>query len=144
LNNATCSLCPFGHACPRGASTPTICVKGEFALNGSAECSKCDLGQYSDKPAKNKCLHCPTGRYQDGKGEVGCKPCPIDTFGDRTGYTAKAQCTPCQIYTSTLGKEAQTLASKCFLQRWEISFLRWRGSQRMFVVPSWGHMQATE
>ncbi len=72
--------CPFGYACPGGATSPIFCAVGTYALSASVECTVCpnrdaqtlaecfcSAGFYSD-PASSTCLPCPPGQFCAGGG----------------------------------------------------------------------------
>lgn len=83
-----CSPCEAGHECPNGdRSVP--CPAGYFSKHGQANCTSCNLGQYSPV-GSNSCLPCPAGKecvspHVDPvkcmagtfsvQGESFCKPC---------------------------------------------------------------------
>jgi len=84
-----CSTCEAGHECPNGdRSVP--CPAGYFSKYGQANCTACNLGQYSSA-GSSTCLPCPAGKQCvsphvdpvnctsgtfSGQGESFCKPCP--------------------------------------------------------------------
>ena len=117
--NATtrsCEICPSGHSCQRGTSIPSTCSKGEYALAGSADCQRCDLGKFNPIEKQRECLDCLPGKYQDDKGKDSCKDCRVDTFSNKKGNVAPEKCQKCTSVrpdTNTGGKTGALNEDAC-------------------------------
>ena len=82
-------LCPTGHYCPPGSSSPTACPPGSFnpeAGGGSlGACIKCPRGSYCGLRAKDH-HYCPNGQYNDREGQAKCEECPTGESCLRTSH----------------------------------------------------------
>ncbi|WAR26195.1 hypothetical protein MAR_011899 [Mya arenaria] len=92
-DNTTGNICPMGHSCPEGSSTPTICETGYFlSVTGSddnSDCLICTGGKYcpgtgNHEPA-GSCdsgYYCPIGQNDFAPADYNCPVghyCPGDT-----------------------------------------------------------------
>ena len=96
IEQKECATCEEGYACPPG-KVKIGCNEGEFAPEGKAECSNCDLGTFNPTPNQGTCTSCLRGKFQDARGQTSCVPCPINTYSEERGNTAAAQCLKCDI-----------------------------------------------
>ncbi|XP_034024621.1 neurogenic locus notch homolog protein 4-like [Thalassophryne amazonica] len=90
----TGDVCPVGHFCPIGSSSPIVCPDGTHSnFTGAAECDDCPPGTY--------CLSgesvqlCPAGHYCLGGGVAGILPCPPGTYSPHVGLSQVEQCLIC-------------------------------------------------
>ncbi|WAR11139.1 hypothetical protein MAR_036215 [Mya arenaria] len=92
-DNTTGNICPMGHSCPEGSSTPTVCETGYFLnVTGSddnSDCIICTVGKYcpgtgNPEPA-GTCdpgYYCPIGQNDSAPADYNCPAghyCPGDT-----------------------------------------------------------------
>ncbi|KAF3847745.1 hypothetical protein F7725_020773 [Dissostichus mawsoni] len=90
----TGDICPIGHYCPMGSTSPLLCPDGTFFNStGAEECDDCLSGTY--------CLsgegvqHCPAGHYCFDGSVEGILPCPPGTYSPQFGLSQVEQCLIC-------------------------------------------------
>lgn len=70
----SCGLCPAGTFCPtEGMSVPTICSKGHFCPEGSANAQPCPRGTYNDIEGlydSRGCKACSAGYFCPFMGQI--------------------------------------------------------------------------
>ena len=113
-----CTTCPIGKQAPTGCCLTCLrCGSGKYSYaegayqgcpdcpagqygDGSAPCSLCDVGRYSNAGVTS-CSYCTYGKYSDTPGAAGsCPNCPgecgqvgiIDDNHDREGSAAVTAC----------------------------------------------------
>ena len=92
---------PLNLAAP-GASTCTVCPRGEFATGpGQCTCKKCPCGHYSSKSGTTACTKCPSGKFA-GAGAQACQPCHHGHYAPTPGACACPSC-PCGSYAAFQG-----------------------------------------
>ncbi|KAI4815467.1 hypothetical protein KUCAC02_005611 [Chaenocephalus aceratus] len=94
LYSLTGDICPIGHYCPMGSTSPLLCPDGTyFNSTGAEECDDCLSGTY--------CLSgegvqpCPAGHYCFGGSVEGILPCPPGTYSPQFGLSQVEQCLIC-------------------------------------------------
>ena len=68
-----CIICPAGHSCVDGSSSPTECSLGHFCPNGTTYPTPCPVGTIGPNAvmeSQDDCIPCPGGRYCDSPGLV--------------------------------------------------------------------------
>ncbi|XP_053729819.1 SCO-spondin isoform X1 [Synchiropus splendidus] len=88
------NICPVGHYCSKGSSSPRVCPDGTFSNSTGAEaCADCPPGTY--------CLSgegvrpCPAGHFCLGGGVEAILPCPPGTYSPQIGLSQVEQCLMC-------------------------------------------------
>ena len=139
--NPPLSICPVGHHCEQGSTTPARCAEGTFAdVEGLEQCNLCPAGYYcttlgvvDECPINHRCpfgtkvpIACEAGDYTQHTGATECEACPEGYYceADENG-TAVFVCPqghycpalsiepqPCPGGTY-LGAEAMTQPSDC-------------------------------
>ena len=97
-------LCEPGHACFEGVRIE--CEEGTYAPGGSAQCSVCPPGRYTEASGVSQCLVCEPGfACQQGRrsicpsgtaaglGSSSCSACVDGTYSAQNGSTS---CIPCE------------------------------------------------
>ncbi|KAJ6656075.1 hypothetical protein lerEdw1_004481 [Lerista edwardsae] len=70
-DGAVGDVCPRGHVCPQGSSSPSpcpadnVCPLGHFCPAGSPEPKPCPPGKYQDETGRSLCKACPEGKFCD-------------------------------------------------------------------------------
>ena len=105
-DGVTGDLCPKGHACSEGASTPIPCSEGEYTNEThSSTCRVCPAGFQCPGSGTINPLVCPTGHYcLEGTGNSPF-PCPGGTFNPYLGAAQLSECVLC-----TAGSYCETTA----------------------------------
>ncbi|XP_037836575.1 multiple epidermal growth factor-like domains protein 11 [Kryptolebias marmoratus] len=89
VSDVSGGVCPVGHYCPEGTSTPFPCPLG-FYLNDTGrkskdDCKPCPLGWFQDLPGQRECIPCPPGFH--------CQPLsPSPARGSSTGVSSPLPC----------------------------------------------------
>ncbi|RUS80922.1 hypothetical protein EGW08_011303, partial [Elysia chlorotica] len=89
-------VCPSGHQCPVGSSSPTPCLAGEYSPSiALAQCSVCPEGYYCVNETVTP-VECPTGHYCPAGTEFDVQyACPPGTYNNVTGATNETSCQDC-------------------------------------------------
>jgi hypothetical protein len=76
-----CRDCPTGYfQSLEGNSTCQPCLAGEVTpKNGSSECTRCELGEFS---ANGACHGCESGLFTDKRGSTECRVCPSEKIAN--------------------------------------------------------------
>lgn len=109
-------ICPVGHYCPTGTTTPIPCGAGAFSnVTGLSTCHQCPAGYYCLLGADNyQATPCDPGYYcPAGTTSATQYPCPAGTFYNLTMATTLSDCLPCPggEYCATPGLSTPT--GKC-------------------------------
>ena len=82
-----------------GCSGPPPCPAATYSATGSAPCSNCDPGQYTDLVGSTSCKNCePPTSYQDETGATSCKTCASPQVPTKAGDA----CTTCAVLLGPL------------------------------------------
>ena len=104
---STCQPCAAGmFAATKDATTCSVCPKGQFAPQGSSQCTPCEPGRHGRH--SGACEYCAVGRFQDESGASVCKSCAEGQYQDQPGRTACEGCEPCAPGFSLQGCAAGT------------------------------------
>lgn len=58
-------ICPVGHACPAGSSSPQACEKGSYQKSeGQSSCVMCPVDHYNDQAGQSSCQVCGSNSYE--------------------------------------------------------------------------------
>lgn len=92
--DGTGNICPKGHECPTGSSSPSRCQGGYFANStGQASCDSCPAGYYCETGAETP-TPCPLGYFCPNNTES-MKPCPSGTYNNQTLAPSSDYCVSC-------------------------------------------------
>ena len=92
----TGDICPLGHFCVSGSSTPAPCLPGTYANStGLSSCLSCPLGHFCHPSGTIEPEICPAGFYCLAGTALDYIGCPVGTLGLREGLADESQCTPC-------------------------------------------------
>ena len=70
-------FCVSRSACPSSTtSSPTQCLAGTYAPEGSTSCSTCDAGYQCPVNGMSTQDACTNGTYADSTSSTSCDPCP--------------------------------------------------------------------
>lgn len=121
LDGVTGGICPLGHFCPLGSTSPVVCPDGTYSnatgIHSCFQCHdfKCKMQNSShlffffnegaevceECPTGTYCLSgedvqlCPAGHYCLGGGVEGILPCPPGTYSPQFGHSQVEQCLIC-------------------------------------------------
>ncbi|KAM6933259.1 uncharacterized protein FYW49_001626 [Xenentodon cancila] len=89
LSDVSGGICPVGHFCAEGSSSPSPCPAGfyqnEAGGKSEEECKPCPLGWFQDLPGQKECNPCPAGFH--------CQPpSPGSTRGSSPGISSPLPC----------------------------------------------------
>ncbi|CAN0415778.1 unnamed protein product, partial [Hapterophycus canaliculatus] len=89
-------VCPAGHYCPAGSSSPRECEAGTYQNDTtSATCDICPDRYYCEATA-TEVLACPAGFFcPEGTGFPTQFPCPNGTYSNETRVAAASECSLC-------------------------------------------------
>ena len=93
-------ICPNGHYCPTGSSTPIPCKAGSYNnQTGQSECVTCPAGYYClETTVSFLATLCPSGYYCPSNTTHGHQyPCLPGTFSNHTGQKDQSSCRPCPL-----------------------------------------------
>ena len=104
--DATCSygqsgeggVCPIGHYCPRGSTTPLPCQPGTYSpIQQLSKCLTCPAGYYCLAGSTTfKFQSCPEGHFCPvGTKTAAANPCPKGTYYNSTKARNESDCIPC-------------------------------------------------
>lgn len=110
-------ICPIGHSCPPGTSTPIPCSGGSFMNStGAARCVNCLAGYYCDSTVStSRYLECPQGYFCPAGTALNFQLCGAGTYGSRPGLRSAQECTLCSIgtYNPLLGSLSSDACTPC-------------------------------
>ncbi|KAJ3118856.1 hypothetical protein HDU96_007598 [Phlyctochytrium bullatum] len=83
-----------------GTAICSICPPGTFSnATDSPRCTPCAAGTFQPDQGKDRCLKCPEGNFQDRTGQTACVPCPGFTFAEDT----RTKCLACPVGSYSVG-----------------------------------------
>ena len=83
-----CDDCPAGHTAVN-ASLCVPCPQGTYLGDGSSECTRCDVGKYSNRSGSSECTGCAVGKYSQSRAATTCTTCPEGSISGENSTRAE-------------------------------------------------------
>ena len=109
-----CQPCTDGQSAPQGSATCTLCQPGTYSniATGYVTCTPCAAGTFSSISGAAACQSCLPGQFSN-PGAQTCSSCPAGTYTD--GSSGFASCTQCPAGTAspTGGGTSSAVCAAC-------------------------------
>ena len=83
-----CISCPMGHIAVN-MSVCVPCPQGTYLGDGSSECTRCDVGKYSNRSGSSECTGCAVGKYSQSRAATTCTTCPEGSISGENSTRAE-------------------------------------------------------
>ena len=120
IGSQDCVTCPANSDTSTSASSLCLCKAGYTGTAGA--CLACARGSYKSILGSASCSMCRPGSYSNGDATVRCIDCPQDTYAPASGNDKALDCVECPHDSHS--PAASIFESECTCQQGVVSFLR--------------------